>query len=310
VASYLGQRIAVLVPVVLLVFSAVFAILHVLPGDPVQLMLAGAESGVTTPERIAQLRKSMGLDLPLHVQYVRFIADAFRGDLGQSIRFQAPVNDLVETAARQTLALSLAGMVAALAIGIPLGILAGLHENAWVDTACMLVALLGVSMPLFWLGLLLILFVSIHLHWLPAISGEQLKGIVLPALTLGFVSAGIISRLMRASLIDALRNDYVRTAMAKGLPRGVVAAKHALRNALIPVITIAGLQFGGMLSGAVITETVFSRPGLGSLIVKAILWHDYPLIQGAVLLTSVSYVVVNLGIDVLYAWIDPRIRYA
>jgi len=310
VGSYLGQRIAVLVPVVLLVFSAVFAILHVLPGDPVQLMLAGAEAGVTTPERIAQLRKSMGLDLPLHVQYGRFIADALRGDLGESIRFQAPVNDLVATAARQTLELSLAGMVAALAIGIPLGILAGLHENGWVDSLCMLVALLGVSMPLFWLGLLLILFVSIHLQWLPAISGDQLRGIILPAFTLGFVSAGIISRLMRASLIDALRNDYVRTAMAKGLPRSVVATKHALRNAFIPVITIAGLQFGGMLSGAVITETVFSRPGLGSLIVKAILWHDYPLIQGAVLLTSVSYVVVNLGIDVLYAWVDPRIRYA
>ena len=308
-ASYLGQRIAVLVPVVLLVFTGVFAILHVLPGDPVQLMLAGAEAGVTTPERIAQLRKSMGLDQPLHVQYARFVGDAVQGDLGQSIRFQAPVHDLVATAARQTFQLSLAGMAAALAIGIPLGVVAGLHENRWVDSLAMLVALLGVSMPLFWLGLLLILFVSIHLQWLPAISGDQLKGIILPAFTLGFVSAGVISRLVRASLIDALGNDYVRTAMAKGLPRGVVATKHALRNALIPVITIAGLQFGGMLSGAVITETVFSRPGLGSLVVKAILWHDYPLIQGAVLLTSVSYVVVNLGIDVLYAWVDPRIRY-
>jgi len=158
-------------------------------------------------------------------------------------------------------------------------------------------------------GLLLILLVAIHLQWLPAISGEQLRGIVLPAFTLGFVSAGIISRLMRASLIEALRNDYIRTALAKGLSRRAAAAKHALKNALIPVITVAGLQFGGMLSGAVITETVFSRPGLGSLIVKAILWHDYPLIQGAVLLTSASYVGVNLLIDVLYAWLDPRIRY-
>jgi peptide/nickel transport system permease protein len=310
VSAYIGQRIAVLVPVVLLVFSAVFAIMHVLPGDPVQLMLAGAEAGVTTPERIAQLRRSMGLDQPLYAQYSRFIVHAAAGDLGQSIRFQAPVNELVSVAAVQTFALSLAGMVAALLIGIPLGITAGLYENTWLDSAAMLLALVGVSMPLFWLGLLLILFVSIHLQWLPAISGGQLKGIILPSFTLGFVSAGIISRLMRASLIEALRNDYIRTAMAKGLERRVVATKHGLRNALIPVLTVAGLQFGGMLSGAVITETVFSRPGLGSLIVKAILWHDYPLIQGAVLLTSASYVAVNLLIDVLYAWVDPRIRYA
>jgi len=308
--AYIGQRIAVLIPVVLLVCSAIFAIMHVLPGDPVQLMLAGAEAGVTTPERIEQLRTSMGLNQPIYVQYVHFIVRALQGDLGESIRFQAPVNSLVDTAALQTFQLSLAGMFAALLIGIPLGIVAGLYENSWLDSLAMLVALLGVSMPLFWLGLLLILLVAIHLQWLPAISGVDLRGLVLPAFTLGFVSAGIISRLMRASLIEALRNDYIRTAMAKGVSRRVVAAKHALKNAWIPVITVAGLQFGGMLSGAVITETVFSRPGLGSLIVKAILWHDYPLIQGAVLVTSAAYVIVNLGIDVLYAWVDPRIRYA
>ncbi|HET7263856.1 MAG TPA: ABC transporter permease [bacterium] len=309
-AGYIGQRVAVLIPVVGLVFTVVFAIMHALPGDPVQLMLAGAEAGVTTPERIAQLRTSMGLDQPLYVQYGRFIAHALRGDLGESIRFQSPVNELITGASLQTFQLSLAGMAAALLIGIPLGILAGIHENTWLDNAAMFVSLLGVSMPLFWLALLLILLVAIHLQWLPAISGQQLRGLVLPAFTLGFVAAGLISRLMRASLIEALRHDYVRTALAKGLRRRVVTSKHALRNALIPVITVAGLQFGGMLSGAVITETIFSRPGLGSLIVKAILWHDYPLIQGAVLLTSVAYVLVNLGIDLLYALIDPRIRYA
>jgi peptide/nickel transport system permease protein/oligopeptide transport system permease protein len=308
-AAYIGQRIAILVPVAILVFTVVFAILHVLPGDPVQLMLAGAEAGVTTPERIAQLRKAMGLDDPLYQQYARFAWRAAQGDLGESIRFQSPVNQLVVTAALQTFELSLAGMLAALVIGIPLGITAGLYENTWLDSGAMFFALLGVSMPLFWLGLLLILFVAIHLKWLPAISGEQLRGIVLPAFTLGFVSAGLLSRIMRASLIEAFHNDYIRTALAKGLPRRVVTARHALKNALIPVITIAGLQFGGMLSGAVITETVFSRPGLGSLVVKGILWHDYPLIQGAVLLVSVSYVIVNLIVDVLYAWVDPRIRY-
>ncbi len=309
-ATYIGQRLAVLIPVVVLVFSIVFGIMHALPGDPVQLMLAGAEAGVTTPERIAELRKSMGLDRPLYLQYGGFIVHALRGDLGQSIRFQAPVNDLIFVASLQTFQLSLAGMAAALLIGIPLGFIAGLYENSWADSAAMVVSLLGVSMPLFWLALLLILAVSIHLQWLPAISGGQPRGIILPALTLGFVAAGLISRLMRASLIEALRHDYIRTALAKGLRWRAVMAKHALKNALIPVITVAGLQFGGMLSGAVITETVFSPPGLGSLIVKAILWHDYPLIQGAVLLTSVSYVLVNLLIDVLYAWIDPRIKYA
>lgn len=309
-AGYIGQRVAVLLPVVVLVFTVVFAIMHALPGDPVQLMLAGAEAGVTTPERMAQLRKSMGLDEPLYLQYGRFVANALRGDLGQSIRFQSPVNELIGGASLQTFQLSLAGMAAALLIGVPLGILAGIYENSWMDNAAMVISLLGVSMPLFWLALLLILVVSIHLQWLPAISGQQLRGLILPAFTLGFVAAGLISRLMRASLIDALRHDYVRTALAKGLRRRAVTSKHALKNALIPVITVAGLQFGGMLSGAVITETVFSRPGLGSLIVKAILWHDYPLIQGAVLLTSVAYVLVNLGIDVLYALVDPRIRYA
>jgi peptide/nickel transport system permease protein len=309
-AGYIGQRVAVLLPVVVLVFTVVFAIMHALPGDPVQLMLAGAEAGVTTPERMSQLRKSMGLDEPLYLQYGRFVANALRGDLGQSIRFQSPVNELIGGASLQTFQLSLAGMAAALLIGVPLGILAGVYENSWMDNAAMVVSLLGVSMPLFWLALLLILVVAIHLQWLPAISGQQLRGLILPAFTLGFVAAGLISRLMRASLIDALRHDYVRTALAKGLRRRAVTSKHALKNALIPVITVAGLQFGGMLSGAVITETVFSRPGLGSLIVKAILWHDYPLIQGAVLLTSVAYVLVNLGIDVLYALVDPRIRYA
>jgi peptide/nickel transport system permease protein/oligopeptide transport system permease protein len=310
VATYIGQRVAVLIPVVVLVFSVVFVIMHALPGDPVQLMLAGAEAGVTTPERMAQLRKSMGLDEPLYVQYGRFVANALRGDLGQSIRFQSPVNELIVTASVQTFQLSLAGMTAALLIGIPLGIVAGIYENTWLDNTAMVLSLLGVSMPLFWLALLLILLVAIHLQWLPAISGQQLRGLILPAFTLGFVAAGLISRLMRASLIEVLRHDYVRTALAKGLRRRVVTSKHALKNALIPVITVAGLQFGGMLSGAVITETVFSRPGLGSLIVKAILWHDYPLIQGAVLLTSGAYVLVNLVIDVVYAWVDPRIRYA
>lgn len=307
---YIGQRLSALVPVLVLVSSVVFGIMHVLPGDPVQLMVAGAEAGSVTPERMQQLRKTLGLDQPLHVQYGRFVAGALRGDLGRSIRFESPVRQIVGEAAAYTFQLSLAGMLAALIIGLPLGIVAALTENSWIDAACMFVALLGVSMPLFWLGQLLIMGVAIRLQWLPAISGDQTVGIILPAITLGFISAGLISRLTRSSLIEILREDYVRTARAKGLNEGTVVSGHAMRNAVIPVMTVVGLQFGGLLSGAVVTETVFSRPGLGTLIVKGILWHDYPLIQGAVLLMAGSYVLVNLGVDILYAWLDPRIHYA
>lgn len=307
---YIGQRLSALVPVLVLVSSVVFGIMHVLPGDPVQLMVAGAEAGSVTPERMQQLRKTLGLDQPLHVQYGRFVVRALRGDLGRSIRFESPVRQIVGEAAAYTFQLSLAGMLAALIIGLPLGIVAALTENTWIDAACMFVALLGVSMPLFWLGQLLIMGVAIRLQWLPAISGDQTVGIILPAITLGFISAGLISRLTRSSLIEILKEDYVRTARAKGLNEGTVVSGHAMRNAVIPVMTVVGLQFGGLLSGAVVTETVFSRPGLGTLIVKGILWHDYPLIQGAVLLMAGSYVLVNLGVDILYAWLDPRIHYA
>ena len=307
---YIGQRLSALVPVMLLVSAVVFGIMHVLPGDPIHLMLAGAEAGSVTPERMEQLRKTLGLHQPLHVQFARFVTNALRGDLGRSIRFESPVSQLVGEAAVYTFQLSIVGMVIALLIGVPLGIVAALAENSWVDAACMLVALLGLSMPLFWLGQLLIMGVAIRLQWLPAISGDQTIGIILPALTLGFISAGLISRLTRSSLIEILHDDFIRTARAKGLNEWTVVVGHAVRNALIPVLTVVGLQFGGLLSGAVVTETVFSRPGLGTLIVKGIFWHDYPLVQGAVLLMAASYVLVNLGVDVLYAWLDPRIHYA
>jgi len=310
VIRYIGQRLSALVPVMLLVSAIVFGIMHVLPGDPIQLMVAGAEAGSVTPERMEQLRKTLGLDQPLHVQFARFVTNALRGDLGRSIRFESPVSQLVGEAAGYTFQLSVAGMAVALALGLPLGIIAALTENSWIDALCMFVALLGVSMPLFWLGQVLIMGVAIRMQWLPAISGDQAIGIILPALTLGFISGGLISRLTRASLTEVLRDDFVRTARAKGLGERIVIVRHALQNALIPVLTVVGLQFGGLLSGAVVTETVFSRPGLGTLIVKGILWHDYPLIQGAVLLMAGSYVLVNLGVDVLYAWVDPRIHYA
>jgi peptide/nickel transport system permease protein len=307
---FIAQRLSALIPVVLLVSAIVFGIMHILPGDPVQLMLAGAEAGSVTPERMNELRRVLGLDQPVYVQYVRFVRNALRGDLGRSIRFESEVRKIVGEAAWYTFQLGVAGMTVALAVGLPLGILAALTENSWLDATCMFVSLLGLSMPLYWLGQLLIMSVAIRLQWLPAISGDQPIGIVLPALTLGFVSAGLISRLTRASLSEVLRHDFVRTARAKGQHERAVILHHALKNALIPVLTVVGLQFGGLLGGTVITETVFSRPGLGTLIVKGILWHDYPLIQGAVLLMAVSYVLVNLLVDILYAWLDPRIHYA
>jgi len=309
VTRYIGQRLSALLPVLLLVSTVVFTIMHVVPGDPVQLMLAGAEAGSVTPERMAELRKSMGLDQPLYIQYGRFLFNALRGDFGMSIRFQSPVSELVFKAATYTLQLSVAGLLLALIIGLTLGIIAALCENTWLDTICMVLALFAVSMPLFWLGQLLIMFASIRLQWLPAISGDQPKGIILPALTLGATAAGLISRLTRSTLSEVLRDDYIRTARAKGLEERAVVIGHALKNALIPVVTVVGLQFGGMLSGAVVTETVFSRPGLGTLVVKAILWKDYPLVQGTVLFMGVSYVLVNLLVDLVYAWLDPRIHY-
>jgi peptide/nickel transport system permease protein len=307
---YISQRLSALIPVLLLVSIVVFGIMHVLPGDPVQLMLQGAEAGSITPERMEQLRKTMGLDQPLYIQYGRFILNALHGDLGTSIRFDSPVNQLVFDAFGFTLQLSIAGLVLAVTAGLILGMMAAIYENTWIDTASMVVALLFVSMPLFWLGQLLILFFAIQLQWLPAISGEQPQGIILPAVTLGLVAAGLISRMTRSSLIEVLHDDYIRTARAKGLRERAVVIRHALKNAIIPVVTVVGLQFGGMLSGAVITETVFSRPGLGTLIVKAILWNDYPLVQGAVLFLGTSYVVVNLLVDLVYAWLNPRIRYS
>jgi peptide/nickel transport system permease protein len=308
--QYIAQRLPS-VPIVLFMVSAVvFAIMHVLPGDPVQLMLAGAEMGAGGPEQIERIRETLGLDDPLIVQYGRYVSNALRGDLGTSIRFNTPVANLVIEAAGRTFILSITGLAVALAIGIPLGIIAALYQDTWIDTLCMVIALFAVSMPLFWLGQILIFAFSIRLGWFPAISGTQMQGLVLPAFTMGAIAAGLISRLTRSTLSEVLNEDYIRTARAKGMRQRMVVLNHALKNALVPVVTIVGLQFGGMLSGAVIVETVFSRPGLGSLAVNAILWKDYPLVQGTVLFIAVSYVLVNLFVDVFYAWLDPRIHYS
>ena len=309
-ASYLAGRLAQLGIVLLLVSVAVFSIMHALPGDPVQLMLSGAESGSVTPERQEQLREEMGLNDPLYVQYGRFLRGAVTADLGTSVRLRAPVLDLILDRLGSTLALSLGGILFAVIIGVTTGVMAALKQGSWIDGFSRVLAYAGVSLPLFWLGLLLILVFAFWLPWFPPAGSEGLRSLVLPSLSLGLLSAGVIARLTRASLLEVLVEDYVRAAWAKGLPRRIVYLRHALRNAFLPVLTILGLQFGAMLAGAVVTETVFSRPGLGRLVVSAILWKDYPLVQGIVLFMATAYVLVNLLVDLLAAWLDPRIRDA
>jgi ABC-type dipeptide/oligopeptide/nickel transport system permease component len=308
-AKYVANRVAQLVPVLFLISLIVFSIMHALPGDPVQLMLAGAESGSVTPERQDELRELMGLNDPLPIQYFRFVRGAVTGDLGTSVRLRSPVLDLILERFGSTLELSLGGMFFAILIGMSTGIVAALKQGSWMDTLSMMMAYVGVSLPLFWLGLLLILVFSFWLGWFPPAGQEGLRSLVLPSITLGLVSAGVISRLTRSSLVEVLVEDYVRTARSKGLPTRIVTLRHALRNAFLPVLTILGLQFGAMLAGTVVTETVFSRPGLGRLVVNAILWKDYPLVQGIVLFMATTYVLVNLVVDICYAWLDPRIRY-
>lgn len=306
---YVLSRLAQLVPVLWLISLIVFSVMHVLPGDPAELMLQGAEGGATTPERLMEIRQEMGLNDPLIVQYGRFLGHALIGDLGTSIRFRTPVNKLIVERFWYTLELSLAGLAVALLIGVPLGMVAAVHQNGWADAGAMSLAYLGASMPVYWLGLILILLFSFTLNWLPPAGADDWRSLVMPAFTLGFVSAGLISRLVRSSMIEVLSEDYIRTSRAKGLTERLVLWRHGLKNALIPVVTMVGLQFGAMLAGAVVTETVFSRPGVGRLVVSAILSKDYPLVQGCILFLAVVYLLVNLLVDIAYAWLDPRIRY-
>jgi peptide/nickel transport system permease protein len=305
VLTYVGRRILAVVPVLFGVTLAVFSMLFLVPGDPVKIMLA---EFVTTPEQIARMRAQLHLDEPVLVQYGRFVGNALRGDLGVSIRSRRPVAAEIGENIGSTGQLALASMVVAIGLGVPLGLLAALGRNSWLDVAAMVVALLGVAMPSFWLGFLLIFVFSLHLGWLPATGGGDLLHLVMPAVALGMIAAAIIARLTRSSMLEVLGQDFVRTARAKGLGGWSVIVRHALRNALIPVVTVFGLQFGNLLAGAVIVETVFSRPGLGRLIVGGILAKDFPLVQGTVLFVAAAYVLINVTVDVACAYVDPRIR--
>jgi len=306
--NYTLKRLLEVIPVLLIVSTIVFSVMHLLPGDPTVLMLAGAEGGSIPQERLDELRNIMGLNKPLYEQYFNFLSNAISGDLGTSIRYRTPVTEILLQKFPYTIKLSLLGLIFAIILGVAIGLVAALFKDTWLDHFSMTISLIGVSMPIYWLGLLLILIFSINLNIFPISGATSWKSIVLPALTLGFVSAGLISRLLRSSLLEVLNEDYIRTAKGKGLTDKIILIKHAMKNAMIPVITILGLQFGNMLAGAVVTETVFSRPGLGRLVVNGILWKDYPLVQGTVLFIACIYVFVNLFVDISYCWFDPRIK--
>ena len=304
--TYILRRVAQAIPVLLGITLFTFLMAHLTPGDPVYIF---AGDRPITEERAAQIRHQYGLDKPLWVQYRDYMADLLRGDLGSGLHSKRPVWETIREAMWPTIQLTLAGLVVAVLFGVTLGILAAISHNTWLDTGAMVFALLGVSMPIFYLGLLLLFAFSFNIHLFPATGTGGWKHLVLPAIAVGFASSAYIARLVRSSMLEVLRQDFVVTARAKGLVERVVVARHALKNALIPVITFLGIQLAGLLTGAVVTETVFSRPGLGRVAVTAINNRDFPLIQGTVLITAVIYVLVNLIVDLSYAVIDPRIHY-
>jgi peptide/nickel transport system permease protein len=301
---FLTLRLLLTLAALWLVLTMVFFLIHIVPGDPVEQMLGeGARA-----EDLAALRTSLGLDQPVHVQYGRYLAGLARGDLGQSFRFQRSVLDVVLERYPATLQLAFATLLVSMAIGIPAGVWAAHRRGHAADRAIGFFTLLGLSLPNFALGPVLILFFSVELGWLPVSGREGLAHLVLPAVTMGAALAAILTRMVRGSMMEELSADYVRTARAKGLRESAVLFRHAFPNALIPVITIIGLQFGTLLAGTIVTESIFAWPGVGRLTVQAIQARDYPLLQGCILVISFSYVLVNLLTDLLYGLVDPRVR--
>lgn len=301
---FLTLRLLLTLAALWLVLTMVFLLIHVAPGDPVEQMLGeGARA-----EDLAALRTALGLDQPLHIQYARYVAGLARGDLGQSFRFQRAVLDVVLERYPATLQLALATLLVSMAMGIPAGVWAAHRRGRVADRAIGFFTLLGLSLPNFALGPVLILFFSVQLGWLPVSGREGLEHLVLPAVTMGAALAAILTRMVRGSMMEELSADYVRTARAKGLREPAVLFRHAFPNALIPVITIIGLQFGTLLAGTIVTESIFAWPGVGRLTVQAIQARDYPLLQGCILIISFSYVLVNLLTDLLYGLVDPRVR--
>jgi ABC-type dipeptide/oligopeptide/nickel transport system permease component len=312
--AYVRRRLVTIVPVVLGVTFLVFMMLHLSPIDPAKIILeqAALPSGPRpeqTEENYQRLRKEMGLDRPLIVQYGSFLLRVARGDLGESFRTGRGVWEMLKANAPATVELAVVGMGIAIALGTVLGVTAALRRDTWIDAGVMAFSVAGLSMPPFWLGIVLLLIFGFHLAWLPILHEPGWQGLVLPAVALGVRAAAVIARLTRSALVEILNLDYIRTARAKGLAQLNVVSKHALRNALIPVVTVVGLQFGNLLAGTVVIETVFGRPGLGTMAMDGLRVNDFPLVQGVVLILAISYVAVNLLVDLSYAWLNPEIRY-
>jgi ABC-type dipeptide/oligopeptide/nickel transport system permease component len=302
--KFIVRRLMLLIPVLIGVSIIAFLMLHLAPGDPAEL-LAGLEASA---EDIAALRTRFGLDKPLFVQYFMFLKGLFDGSL-ISLKYEMPAASVIFPRILNTLKLACASIVVAVAVGMIAGIVSAVRRHSLADYVSTTLALLGVSMPVFWWGLILIMIFSVYLRWLPSGGMGGLRYLVLPAIVLGTASAGVIARMTRSSMMEVLKQDYITVAKAKGLSERLVIYRHALRNALIPTVTVVGLEFGYMLAGAVLTETVFSWPGVGRLIVDSILARDYPVVQASLVLVAGVFVLVNLGVDVLYAFLDPRIRY-
>jgi peptide/nickel transport system permease protein len=297
-------RLACMIPVVWLVVSVVFLLIHIVPGDPIQQMLGEAAAGAD----LQAARHDYGLDLPLGGQYLHYWHGVLHGDLGRSIRLGQPVAQILLRAYPATLWLTLSALLVAICLSLPAGVYSALHRNQASDRVLSFVSLLGLSFPNFALGPLLILVFSIHFGWLPVSGSGSLLHLILPALTMGGSLAAILTRMIRTSMLEELGQDYIRTARAKGLSERAVVRRHALRNAMIPIVTVLGLQFGALLSGAIVTETIFSWPGVGRMTVSAISNRDYPLVQGCILMIGLTYVAVNFATDMLYSVLNPRIR--
>ncbi|MDX1584683.1 MAG: ABC transporter permease [Thermoanaerobaculia bacterium] len=304
--QYLIRRLIQIIPITLGILTLIFALIHMIPGDPA-IQIAGENA---RPEDVQRIREQLGLDRPVWEQYVDFLAGLAQGDLGESFHTSEPVMEEIRTRYGATLQLALGGMVVALLVAFPLGIASGVYRNSWIDNTARFFALIGVSMPNFWFGPLLIMAFAIYLDWFPVSGREEgFKSLVLPSLTMGLSLAAILTRMIRISLSEELEQLYVTTALSKGVSHKIAIFKHALRNALIPVITIVGLQFGALLTGAIITEQIFAYPGLGRLLIQSIVRRDYPQVQAVILIIALTYILVNLLTDLIYSWVDPRIQY-
>jgi peptide/nickel transport system permease protein len=309
----IARRLVATIPVLFLVTLGVFLLIHLTPGDPVETMMGESQDAATK----AALRHELGLDQPLYLQYVSWVGRLAQGDLGRSVRTHQPVVEDVGRRIRPSLELAALAMVISILVALPVGIVSATHRNSLVDRMGTTFALFGICMPNFLIALLLIFVFGVVLHWLPISSFVDpfeeplagLRSLTLPAVTLGLALAAVLTRTLRSSLLETLSEDYVRTARAKGLVDGAVIRGHALKNALIPVVTVLGIQFGTLIGGAVITEYVFALPGVGRLVVDAVFARDYPLVQGVVLLIAIGFIVSNLTVDIMYGWLDPRIRY-